>query len=143
MPSATARYPNPVFRIWVEGRPQSFQKRGALSRYTERIRHAARSVVPRPTESRRVDIEIWFKASHFGRSDVDNVIKPVLDALNGIVYHDDRQVRSVRVVALPTDDAVAIPGWGSTEVWMRFHNAEQREFLINIHEGLALPWGGP
>jgi hypothetical protein len=36
----------PAFRIWVEGRPQSAQKRGATERYTARIRDAAAAVVP-------------------------------------------------------------------------------------------------
>jgi hypothetical protein len=71
---------------------------------------------------------------------VDNVIKPVLDALIGVVYHDDRQVRSVRAVAVPTDDAISMPGWVSREVLDRFYGDE---FLINIFAGLALAREGP
>ena len=30
-----------------------------------------------------------------GRTDLDNYVKAVLDACNGIVYHDDRQVTNL------------------------------------------------
>ena len=114
------RDPEPRFRIWIEGKPQSSHKNAAaLARYKASIRKVASTVVSKPIRSPRVDIEIWFYASHLSRADVDNVIKPVLDALNGVAYQDDRQVRSVRVVAFPKDDHIGIPGWVNGEVQKR------------------------
>jgi Holliday junction resolvase RusA-like endonuclease len=130
----------PAFRIWVAGRPQSGQKRGSNQSYTQRIRDAAVALVPKPTKSRRVDVEIWYRAENVSRGDVDNVIKPVLDALNGIVYEDDRQVRSVRAVAVPLDDVVGIRGSTGLDVLDRFNG---EEFLINVFDGKALPRDGP
>jgi crossover junction endodeoxyribonuclease RusA len=129
----------PVFRIWVEGHPQSLQgsQRG-LKRYKEHIRNAARQVVPNPTKSKRIDIEILFQAERPLRADVDNIIKPVLDALKGIVYLDDLQVRSVRATALPSDDAFGITGSASPEVFHRLMTMPPKEFLINIFEGLTI-----
>jgi Holliday junction resolvase RusA-like endonuclease len=134
------RGPEPAFRIWVAGRPQSGQKRGSNEDYTKRIREAAAKLVPRPTESKRVDVEVWFCSDSFTRADVDNVLKPVLDALNGVVYHDDRQVRSVRAVAIPNDDAVKMTGWTPKEVTDRLGSGE---FLINVFGELSLPRDGP
>ena len=132
-------YFEPTFRIWVAGRPQSFQKKGSTERYTQRIREAAAAIVSRPASSPRIDIEIWYAADHLARGDVDNIIKPVLDALNGVVYVDDRQVRSVRAVAIPLNDVVSM-------TWTRHDVAERlngEEFLINVFGGHALPRHGP
>jgi hypothetical protein len=74
---------------------------------------------------------------------VDNVVKPVLDALNGVVYLDDSQVRWVKIVALPTDDAYSIGGSTHLQVFSRLVKGEPPEFLISIFEGLPIPGGGP
>jgi hypothetical protein len=66
------------------------------------------------------------------------VIKPILDALNGVVYIDDRQVRSVRAVAFNTVDAFRIRGPFDSETLSRLLNQDPKEFLINVHEGLAI-----
>jgi Holliday junction resolvase RusA-like endonuclease len=64
-----------------------------------------------PLTSYRIDVEIIFGAQNRNlRADVDNVAKLILDGPRGILYQDDRQVRSVRVVALPGDDAVKVRG---------------------------------
>jgi Holliday junction resolvase RusA-like endonuclease len=134
----------PAFRVWVQGKPMSWRKaRKTLSRYTERIAEAARAVVPFPVKSSRIDLEIWFCAPSMDRADLDNIAKPVLDALVGVVYFDDRQVRSLRVVALPTDQAHGISGWGEVEPLTRLAKADPAEFLINIFHGLHIPRGGP
>jgi len=132
----------PRFRIWVPGRPLAVGS-GSRSRYRQSIADAARAAVPAPTSSRRVDIEVWFVARKLRRrADVDNVLKVILDALKGIVYEDDAQVRSVRVVALPLDDAHVLPGQVSLEALARL--VEQPEhFLINIFDDIAIPGHGP
>lgn len=104
--------------------------------------NAARDVVPRPTASTRIGIEIFFRAKKRLRADVDNIIKPILDALKGIVYLDDSQVRMVRATTLPCDDAYKVPGWTSQEVLIRLTASSPQEFLINIFEGLSIP-GSP
>ena len=126
----------PEFRIWVEGTPQPFRKdRKSLSRYLESVQNAARELVPFPIGSKRIDIEIWFRSEHL-RPDVDNIIKPILDALQGIVYFDDKQVRSVKVVALPHDDAYILSGWFKMET---FDRLDSGEFFVDIYHGLSFP----
>jgi len=130
----TRRYSE--FRIWVVGKPQTYRKnRKSLSRYIEAIQSAAKDIVPYPVKSKRIDIEIWFE-SEFLRPDVDNVIKPILDALQGIVYFDDKQIRSVKVVAVPHDDIFALSGWSKIETTQRLRNGE---FFIDIYEGWSHP----
>lgn len=130
----------PAFRIWIPRVPRSAgKKRSASSNYVALIRKAASRVVPCPTKSTRLDVEIFFYSELSLRADVDNVIKPILDALIGIVYEDDRQVRSVRATALPKDDAFRLKGWGRMEVLKRLMKDEPREFLIDIYYGLSTP----
>jgi hypothetical protein len=98
--------------------------------------------VKEPLESDRIDLDIWFEAVRGMRPDVDNILKPILDALNGIVYADDRQVRSVRVVAVPSDDASGIAGWTTVDTIQRLGSDEQC-FLINVYVGLMIGGLGP
>ncbi len=114
----------------------------ALSRYRDAISSAAAAVVPSPTRSPRLDIEVWFRATGVSRADVDNVLKPILDALKGVVYVDDSQVRSVRVVALPTNDAYQLNGTITPEMVSRLLHGNAREFLVDVYEGLSLPGPG-
>jgi hypothetical protein len=39
----------------------------------------------------------WFSKGFQNKSDVDNIIKPIQDALKGIVFEDDNQLESVVV----------------------------------------------
>ena len=95
-------------------------------------------MLKKPLESPRIDIEIIFAAKERNlRADVDNVAKPILDALKDIVYQDDKQVRSVRIVALPLDDAFRLPGKASEATLLRL--LEAQEFMVVIREGLAFP----
>jgi hypothetical protein len=48
--------------------------------------------------SQPVSVEIFYFYSQPTRTDVDNLIKPVLDALNQLVYLDDRQVMNILAV---------------------------------------------
>lgn len=89
------------------------------------------------TYSPRIDIEIFFHAATSMRGDVDNVIKPILDTLIGVVYEDDRQVRSVRVTALPKGEPFRSSGSG--DVFTRLMKTEPKEFLIDVYEGLFTP----
>jgi len=133
----------PIFRIWVEGHPHSSQRhnRKAHQNYIELIRNAAKQVVPHPTKSKRLDIEIWFQAETSLRADVDNIIKPVLDGLKGVVYLDDSQVRSVKATALPADDVYSMHEWTNAEVLLRLTEHPPKEFLINIFHGIGLQGG--
>jgi len=128
----------PKFRIWVDGHPQSVQGDSKhLVQYREKISKSTLKIVPYPTKSNSIDIEIYFSYKRALRPDVDNIIKPILDALKGIVYMDDSQVRSIHVTALPTDEAYGISGLTNIKAFKRLAATPQREFLIEIFEGFS------
>jgi hypothetical protein len=110
---------------------------GARTRYVEEIREAAAEAVPSPSKSRRIDLEVFFYAEVSLRADVDNVLKPILDALIGVVYEDDRQVRSVRVIALPKGEPFRSSR--NAAAITRLMKTEPREFLINVYDDLFTP----
>ena len=135
----------PLFRIWVPGYPKSSQAdRQNLERYKEGIRIAATKVVTKPTKSRRLDVEIFFQAESLLRPDVDNIIKPILDALTGVLYEDDSQARSVKITALPSleEGAYGMSECVNIDVLNRLMKHPPKEFLINIYEGSVIH-GGP
>ena len=66
------------------------------------IQEAARSVFKKPIQSPRIDVEIIFAAKERNlRADVDNVAKPILDALKDIVYaHSTHRDQSVHAIVI-------------------------------------------
>jgi len=52
----------------------------------------------RPLFAKDLALTVWLEfqlMSHLHRSDLDNQVKAILDAMNGLVYHDDRQVDEI------------------------------------------------
>src|SRR5262245_57145408 len=89
------RSETPAHLVWVEQRPTGSGKGKQV--YFEAVRVAATAAIPRPIESDDIEVEIVYSTTRqqAQRLDADNVNKPTLDALKGIAYRDDRQVRAV------------------------------------------------
>jgi len=62
---------------------------------------------------------------------VDNAPKRILDAMEGIVYNKDEQVRSVKSVGLRLDRSLYARGFN--KVFQRLLSG--KEFLVNVYEG--------
>ena len=82
----------PEYRLVVPGKAQSFRSQRAGT-YRGQIRAIAKGIFPPPDRSQRVEVRLDYFHCHRRRFDMDNVAKCVLDALNGIAYVDDQQVR--------------------------------------------------
>ena len=50
-------------------------------------------------------VSLWIEAPEPARFDLDNVAKACLDALNGAVWHDDKQVQRLAVEKLQAETA--------------------------------------
>ena len=82
-----------------DGPPLSLQsKKGAKkTAYKNRVALAAQAVLPNNFQPTTDDVVItitYYYENIIG--DVDNIIKPIQDSLNGIVYIDDSQVVEAR-----------------------------------------------
>ena len=64
------------------------------------------------------------------RTDVDNLAKFVLDALNGVLYEDDRQIASLHVTKLYDNDADELCR-GSTRVCLRLLREDDLPRLLS------------
>lgn len=85
----------------VAGTPVSLQakRREALDEWKSRIVQASRTVLPEAhfaTDDPLAITLYYFPASEM-QGDVDNIVKPILDALERHIYVDDRQVQRILV----------------------------------------------
>jgi len=81
----------------VIGKPVSLQSSSrSKQRYQRVVIQAAGKSVASPIKGEeKVKIEIdWFSEGFENKPDADNIAKPILDALKGIVFADDKQVES-------------------------------------------------
>ena len=93
------RPPHPVVGFAVPVRPTRTGKGKHV--YQRALAAAARREFPMPIRDADVELEIaYVPSAASARLDVDNIAKPTLDALTGIVYADGRQVRAVRLVKI-------------------------------------------
>jgi crossover junction endodeoxyribonuclease RusA len=85
------------FEFKVTGIPISLQcqNRASLQRWKAEVNSAARQRWPSGLSPQSGDLKIhityYFDGSH---PDVDNIIKPIQDALKGLIYEDDHQIVS-------------------------------------------------
>lgn len=89
------RIQTPAHVIWVEHRPSNSGK-GKTS-YCDAVRVEATAEVGTAITASDIEVNIVYSTDRkpLTRLDADNVSKPTLDALKGVAYADDRQVRSV------------------------------------------------
>lgn len=83
------------FEFIIEGPPVSLQtkNRARLRQWKTDVANAARLKIPANTAPVQGEVEIKITNYYEGSCpDVDNIIKPIQDALAGIVYEDDDQV---------------------------------------------------
>lgn len=126
--------PRPVLSIWVPGAPKSQQAK-SRARYCAKIKVLAAAQAQHLLRGSKIDIDILFGAKNRSvRADVDNVAKPILDALKRVVYADDKQIRSLRVLAIASDESGRFSG--SFYVHQRLMSCN--EFLVNVYVGAAV-----
>lgn len=85
----------PAYLVWVEQRPSSSGM--GKTAYFDAVKDAAAAEIATPITASDIEVEIVYSTTRkpTQRLDADNVNKPTLDALKGVAYTDDRQVRSV------------------------------------------------
>jgi hypothetical protein len=95
----------------VQGTPVSLQSssRGRES-WKSRVRSASEKALPtdhdRATE--RIAVTLFYFPDGVMQGDIDNIVKPILDAMNNKVYDDDNQVDRVVVQRFVGDAAIVI-----------------------------------
>lgn len=83
---------NTEYRVVVPGRAVSFRSPKAKT-YKDLVRNMAQSVFPMPLSEHTIEVHVDYFHTTRRRVDMDNVAKCIMDALNGLAYLDDGQVR--------------------------------------------------
>lgn len=85
------------------------------ARYRERVAHYARLAYSRRPFQGDVGVRLTHYAPRSTRADLDNVTKPVLDGISGVVINDDASVVHLEVDLVPIgnaqDERVEIEVW--------------------------------
>jgi crossover junction endodeoxyribonuclease RusA len=87
------------FEFTIQGPPVSNQtrNRARLLLWKQDVRAAAQARIPAGTSPVRDPVQVTITYYYEGDSpDVDNIIKPIQDALNGLVFTDDAQVAETK-----------------------------------------------
>lgn len=93
----------------VMGSPVSAQSSpNSKRKYQMKVAEAASSNIASATGAdTNIKIEIdWFADGFHNKPDVDNILKPIQDALKGIVFPDDNQVENIVVRKHDTLDMI-------------------------------------
>ena len=97
----------PSFEFIVQGPAVSFQTRNRknLAAWKQEVASAARSYWPKDLPATLISLQITILFFYSGDpiGDLDNFVKPIQDALNGLVYVDDRQITDVICRRRPVD----------------------------------------
>ncbi|MCU0545444.1 MAG: RusA family crossover junction endodeoxyribonuclease [Oscillatoriaceae cyanobacterium Prado104] len=88
------------FEFIITGTPVSLQtnNRAKLQEWKAKVRETAAEVLPIGMEATRETVHVII--THYcivQTSDLDNIVKPIVDSMNSIVYIDDRQVTDLTV----------------------------------------------
>ncbi len=85
----------------MQGTPVSLQASRAASKeaWKDRVKKASYSVLPEGhfSTDAPISVTLFYFPDTEMRGDVDNIVKPILDALSKHIYNDDRQVERVWV----------------------------------------------
>src|SRR6516225_1459647 len=103
----------PLLEIMILGPPVSYQTKDKnnLKAWQALIRAEATNVWKGPPLKGKLKfLLINFHEGDKPPLDDDNMVKPIRDALNGLVYEDDRQIRYSETLQVPIDDPIKIRG---------------------------------
>jgi Holliday junction resolvase RusA-like endonuclease len=101
------------FEFTIQGPPVSNQtrNRARLQQWKQEVRAAAQERVENGTTAVADAVQITITYYYEGDSpDVDNIIKPIQDALNGLVFIDDAQVAETKSRKRPLNGSYQIKG---------------------------------
>lgn len=94
----------------VSGTPRSFRS-GSRNSWGSRVRSSAIGALPpglgAVDESVHVTVIYFYVETAL---DLDNILKPILDALNGVVYDDDYQVTNLTAAKIDLTGTLNIAG---------------------------------
>lgn len=124
----------PEYRFVVPGQAISFRSRRA-KKYKQLVRRIAKDVLPERLIGQFIEVYMDYFHSRPRRLDMDNVAKCILDALNGVAYVDDKQVRMQSAKAYLLRSPVEI--WGGPVDLIKPLSKYEEYVFIRVRSRLA------
>ncbi|MFA5138905.1 MAG: RusA family crossover junction endodeoxyribonuclease [Elusimicrobiota bacterium] len=107
-------------------------------RYRNAVARAARRAIPAPLESGDLTIEIIYSTrADTPQADMDDIIRPTLDALRGVAFRDDSQVRSVTATVFDKDQNATLSK-RTEHIGPFLFSSKRHVFLIRIFSASKL-----
>jgi hypothetical protein len=123
----------------VEQRPSSGSKRGKAA-YAAAVQEVARREIPSPLLADDLEVELLYVSRTGINIDLDSIIRPTLNALTGIAYEDDGQVRSLRAARFDTKRPMRLRGSVRVSDALFKQGAEHRVIVL-IYSDLERRFG--
>lgn len=129
------------FEFVVTETPRSLQARPkSVQRWMTLVSEAARERMDEVVEQSWLDgrplaLSVFYFPPAPMDGDIDNIIKPIMDALNGVAYIDDREIERVVVQKFEPD-----LGWSfdqPSEMLARALDAEKPVVYVRVEDDLA------
>jgi len=109
----------PSYVLRVVARPTIKKNKAVKENFRQQVKLVCTKYIEKVIATDDIEIEVIYatRREKGQRIDIDNVLKPTLDALKGVVYKDDSQVRSV--TATLVDKSASQRFAGRVEVMMQ------------------------
>jgi len=121
------------FQFVIAGPPFSAQSdnREALADWQLRVQAVAATEWAGPVFRGKVHVVVtYYHEGETARLDNDNMIKPILDALEGVVYDNDRQASYIEVRSLNLKRAARLRRVGAVVGWELVRGGEFLHILV-------------
>lgn len=131
------KFETPAYIFWVHHKPATGGK-GKIN-YKDAVIEAAKAQIEKPILINDIEVEILYSTLTKSsiRADIDNVIKPTLDALCSIAYTDDDQVRSVTATLFDRNRDIRLSG-RVEHISRLFYSSDVDVLLIAVYSDSRL-----
>jgi Holliday junction resolvase RusA-like endonuclease len=132
----------PVYVICVQARPASSGK--GKDAYYRAVKEAATEVIEKPIAVCDISVRVAYSTTvePGQRLDADNVNKPTLDALKGVAYNDDAQVRSVTCTVIDRNNLGRLKGRADEMYHLLFSESEDVVLIALYSDSRLQELGG-
>jgi crossover junction endodeoxyribonuclease RusA len=120
----------------VHGTAVSLQAKRPESRaeWKERVKNASRNVIPQPhfASDAPISVTLYYLPDEPMEGDVDNIVKPILDALSRHIYCDDHQVE--RLVVQKFEPGLAFTFHNPSDTFASALGAERPVLYVRLSD---------
>jgi hypothetical protein len=120
----------------VHGTAVSLQAKRAESRaeWKERVKDASKTAIPQPhfASDAPLSVTLYYLPDAPMQGDVDNIVKPILDALSRHIYLDDHQVE--RLVVQKFEPGISFTFTNPTETFASALDAERPVLYVRLSD---------